>query len=157
MEQKKPSWPKVFAHLADDLGRFETSSALLNGEGVDLLGQDDESGLGGFTDLLEDVLELVEVDGGVVAHDRDGGDFLESAVVGGLGLGAGVEELADGLVGGAGDLELVELLVVLEGEHLADGHHVGGQGSGLVGADDGGAAESLDGGQRPSKTEIRTR
>ena len=68
-----------------------------------------------------------------------------------------MEELADGLVGGAGDLELVELLVVLEGEHLADGHHVGGQGSGLVGADDGGAAEGLDGRQRPSKTEIRTR
>ena len=36
-----------------------------------------------------------------------------------------------------------------EDESLADGHLVGGQGAGLVRADDGGAAEGLHRGQRP--------
>jgi len=51
---------------------FKTASALGTGIGVYLLGEGDESGLSGFSDLLELVLELVEVNGGVVAHDRNG-------------------------------------------------------------------------------------
>ena len=37
----------------------------------------------------------------------------------------------------------------LEGEEFADGHHVGGEGTGLVGADHRGAPKGLYGGQGP--------
>ena len=60
-----------------------------------------------------------------------------------------MEELSNWLVGRSGDFEFVKLLLALEGEHLADGHHVGGQGSGLIRANDGGAAQGFDGWQRP--------
>jgi hypothetical protein len=110
-----------------------------------------------FFHLLEDVLELVEVNGGVVAHYGDGCNFFQGRVVGALDLSPGMEELTDGFVGGSGEFELVELLLVLEGEHLADGHHVGGQGARLIRADDGGAAEGFDGRERPEKNELRMR
>ena len=62
------------------------------------------------------------------------------------------EDLADWLVGRPGDLELVEAAVValdlVEDEHTADGHLIGGQSSRLVRADDGRATKGLDGGQR---------
>ena len=63
-------------------------------------------------------------------------------------LFATVKHVPDGLVGGSGDLELVNVLLVLEDEHLADGHHVGGQGAGFVGANDRGTAESFNRRQR---------
>merc|ERR1712223_1241970 len=55
------------------------------------------------------------------------------------------EDIANRLVGGSSDLKLLKVSgLVSEGEHLADGHHVGGECAGLVRADDAGAAESLD-------------
>merc|ERR1711963_139442 len=65
-----------------------------------------------------------------------------------LNFFAVVEDVSDRLVSGSGDFKLLEVVLVSEGEHLADRHHVGGEGSGLVGADDGGAAKSLHGWQR---------
>ena len=63
-------------------------------------------------------------------------------------LFATVKHVADGLVGGSGDLELVDICGAAVGEHLADGHHVGGQGAGFVGANDRGTAESFNRRQR---------
>ena len=139
--------PFGFHILADSLSRFQSASRFGDVIGVQFLSQNNQSGLGGFTNLLESILVFVEINGGVVAHDGASGDFLKSQVVTSLDLLAVVEQVADGLVGGSRELELVEFLLVLEGEHFANGHHVGGQGTGLVGADDGGAAQGLDGGQ----------
>ena len=135
--------------LAHGLGGVEAISGLGDAVGVDLLGEDDEGGLGGLSDLLEGIFVLVEVDGGVVAHDADRRDLLQRGKVTALDLPAVLEDVADGLVGAAGDFELFDLPLGLEGEHLADGHHVGGESAGLVRADDGGAAQGLHGGQRP--------
>merc|ERR1712073_76498 len=101
--------------------------------------------LSGLSNLLKDLLELVEVDGRVVAHHGDSGHLLQGLEVGTLDLLSVVEDIANRLVGGSRDLELLKVSgLVSEGEHLADGHHVGGECAGLVRADDAGAAESLD-------------
>ena len=47
-------------------------------------------------------------------------------------LFATVKHVANGLVGGSGDLELVDICGAAVGEHLADGHHVGGPGAHLI-------------------------
>ena len=140
--------PLALQVLPDGLGRLEASSRLGDSVGIDLLSQGDQGGLGGLANLLEDVLEVVEVKSRVVAHDRNGGHFLQGNKVGSLHFFAAVEDVPDRLVGGPGDFKLLKVVLVSEGEHLADRHHVGGEGAGLVGADDGGAAESLHGGQR---------
>ena len=140
--------PFGFHILADSLSRFQSASRFGDVIGVQFLSQNNQSGLGGFTDLLESILVFVEVNGRVVAHNGASGDFLKSQVVTSLDLLAVVEQVANGLVGGSRELEFVEFLLVLEGEHLADGHHVGGEGAGLVGADNAGATQGLNRGQR---------
>lgn len=136
--------------------------------------------------LLKCLLELVEVNSRVVAHDADSAYFVKGLEVGSLDLLALQEHVTNRLVGGTSDFELQEVAVValdlVEDEHAADkkkdilrktdndrginllqelthdarakvcyvpadGHLVGGQGTGLVGADDGGATQGLDGGQ----------
>ena len=59
-----------------------------------------------------------------------------------------MEQITNRFISGSGDLEFVKFLLILESEHLANGHHVGGQGTGLVRADDRGATKSLDRRQR---------
>lgn len=144
--------PLALHVTTDDDGASTAVQTILGDvEGVHLLSQDDQGGLSSLTDLLEGLLELVEIDGRVVAHDADGTHLLQSLVVVGLDLLTLQEHVTNGLVGGASDLELEEAAVVafnlVEHEHAADGHLVGGQGTGLVGADDGGATQGLDGGQ----------
>merc|ERR1719222_931280 len=135
--------PLALQILPHGLGGLEASSSLGDRVGIDLLSQGDQSGLGGLANLLEDVLEVIEVQSGDVTHDRNCGHFLQSNKVGSLHFLAGVEDVSDRLVGGPGDFKLLEVVLVSEGEHLADRHHVGGEGAGLVRADDGGAAKSL--------------
>lgn len=75
------------------------------------------------THLLKGLLELVEVDGRVVAHDADGAELVQGLEVGSLDLLSLEEHVSDGLVGAAGDLELQEAAVValnlVEDEHPA--------------------------------------
>ena len=71
-----------------------------------------------------------------------------------MDLPALVEDVAVGVVGGAADLKLVKLGLVLADEHLADAHHVGGEGAGLVRADNGGAAQGLHGGKGPANKDL---
>uniref|UniRef100_A0AAG5DA10 Uncharacterized protein n=1 Tax=Anopheles atroparvus TaxID=41427 RepID=A0AAG5DA10_ANOAO len=139
--------------LADaDGGRAAVQPLLGHVERVQLLGEDDQGGLGGFTDLLEDLLHFVEIDGGVVTHDADRSQLVQDFVVGGLDTLSVEGDLADRLVGGSGDLELGEAAVaalnLVEDEHTRDGHLVGGQRTGLIRADDRGTAEGFDGRQR---------
>lgn len=140
--------------LADDDGGVAAVQAgLAQVVRVQLLAEGDERGLGGFTDLLEGLLVLVEIDGGVVAHHADGGHLVQGLVVAGADLPAVHGDLADGLVGGSRDLEFVEqrstvLGKFVQDEHAANGHLVGGESTGLVGADDRGATKGFDGGQR---------
>lgn len=122
-------------------------------ENVQLLNENGQSGLGGLTDLLVHALGGVEVDGGVVTEGASGGELDEVGVVGTLGGAVvGVVEGTLWLVGGTAHAVLsdVKLAVAdrLGGEHLANGHLVSGQGTGLVGTDDTGAAQSLDRWQR---------
>lgn len=125
---------------------------LSNVEGIHLLSQHNQRSFGSLAHLLERLLELVEVDGGVVAHDADGGQLVQTLVVGGADLLALEEHLANRFVGGPGDLELVEAAVValhlVEDEHARDGHLVGRERAGLVRANNRRAAERLHGRQR---------
>merc|ERR1711887_175931 len=131
--------------LLDDLGLFQTSSSLGHTVGVNLLSQGDQGSLSGLTDLLKDLLEVVEVNGRVVAHHRDGGHLLQGDKVSTLDLLSMIEDISNRLVGGSGDLKLLQVTRLIgKSEHLADGHHVGGEGASLVGADDTGAAKGLN-------------
>lgn len=145
--------PFGFDFLSDADGGLATVSGLGDVEGIHFFGQYNEGGFGGFAYFLEGLFELVEIDGGVIAHDANGADFLKGVKFGRLDFLSLEEDLADWFVGGAGDFELVEGAVVtfdlFEDEHAGDGHLVGGQCAGLVGADDGGATQSFDGGQGP--------
>ena len=89
---------------------------------AEILTQTDQSGLGGVTDLVDLAGLLVGGDGGIAAQE---GRTEE-------GLLGGVLEVC---LGGGDDLA-----VDIE---LADGHAVLGQGAGLVGADDGHAAQAF--------------
>lgn len=110
--------------LSDDNGSFTTTeSGLSDVERIDLLGQNNKGGLGGFTDFLEGLLELVKVDGRVVAHNTGGAELVESLEVVAPDFLALEEDFTDGLVGWSGDLELEEAAVVafdlVEDEHAA--------------------------------------
>lgn len=85
----------------------------------------------------------------IVAHDGNGCQFLKSQVVRSLDLLAIMEQITNRFISGSGDLKFIKFLLILESKHLADGHHVGGQGTGLVGANDGGATQGLNGRQGP--------
>merc|ERR550534_831664 len=123
--------------LLHNLGLLEASTVLGDSVGVDLLSQGDQGSLSGLSNLLKDLLELVEVNGRVVAHHGDGGHLLQGLEVSTLDLLSVVEDITNRLVGGSRDLELLKVSgLVSEGEHLADGHHVGGECAGLVRADD---------------------
>merc|ERR550534_2385493 len=136
--------------LLHNLGLFQTSSRLGHGVGVDLLSQGDQGSLSGLTDLLKDLLEVVEVNGRVVAHHGDGGHLFQGNKVGTLDLLSMVEDIAHWLVGGSGDFKLLEVSgLISESEHLADGHHVGGESAGLVRADNAGATKGLNRGKAP--------
>ena len=82
----------VHVVLDDDGGLAAAHASLGQTVRVDLLGQHDQGGLSGLADLLEAVFELVVVDGGVVAHGADGGQFLQNLVVADLGLDAACEQ-----------------------------------------------------------------
>ena len=69
-------FPLALKVLPDTLGGLQAASGLGNRVGIDLLSKSDEGSLGGLSDLLENSLEIVEVEGRVVAHDGDGGHFL---------------------------------------------------------------------------------
>ena len=78
---------------------------------------------------------------------------MKGIVVAAFDLAAIQGDLADGLVGRSGDFELVEegsaiIIDFVHDEHAADGHLVGGECAGFVGADDRGATQGFDGGQR---------
>jgi len=120
---------------------------------VELLDEHGQSGLGGLADLLVHALGGVVVDGRVVTEGAGGGELDEVSVVSTLGWG--VVRVVEGtlwLVSGATHAVLsdVKLAIVdrLGGEELANGHLVGGQSTGFVGADNAGATESLNGWQR---------
>merc|ERR1719365_11825 len=131
--------------LLDDLGLFQTSPRLGHTIGVDFLSKGDQGSLSGLTNLLKDLLEVVEVNGRVVAHHGDGGHLLQGNKVGTLDLLSVVEDIADWLVGGSRDLKLLQISsLISESEHLADRHHVGGEGASLVRADNAGTAEGLN-------------
>lgn len=120
---------------------------------VHLLTQGDEGRFGSFTDLLEGLFELVEIDGRVVAHHADGSNFVKSVVVTATDLAAVHRHFSDGLVGRSADFELVEewsaiVINFVDNEHAADRHLIGGECSSFIGADDRGATQSLDRGQR---------
>uniref|UniRef100_A0A2M3YY06 Uncharacterized protein n=1 Tax=Anopheles braziliensis TaxID=58242 RepID=A0A2M3YY06_9DIPT len=145
--------PLGFNFLAHaDGARAAVQTLLRDVEGVQLLSQDDQSGFGGFTDLLEDLLHFVEIDGGVVTHDADRAQLVQGFVVGSLDALSVEGDLTDRLVGGARDLELSEAAIVtidlVEDEHTRDGHLVGGQRTGLIRADDRGTTQGFDGRQR---------
>ena len=74
---------------------------------------------------------LSAVDLGAIFHDISDG-FVSRSADGVLGSRDGVD---DGI----------------EDEHAANGHLIGGQGAGLVGADDRSASKSFDGGERSGK------
>merc|ERR1711878_230529 len=81
--------------LLHNLGLFQTSSSLGHGIRVNLLSQGDQGSLSGLTDLLKDLLEVVEVNSGVVAHHRDGGHLLQGYEVSTLNLLSMVEDITD--------------------------------------------------------------
>merc|ERR1711887_214240 len=131
--------------LLHDLGLFQTSSSLGHTVGVNFLSQGDQGSLSGLANLLKDLLEVVEVNGGVVAHHGDGGHLLQGYKVGTLDLLSMVEDIADWFVGGSRDLKLLQVSsLISESEHLADGRHVSGEGASLVGANNAGAAKGLN-------------
>ena len=77
--------------------------------------------------------------------------------LGAVDFAAVLDDFAGRLVGGSGDGELGSLDVVddrVEDEHAADGHLIGRQGAGLVGANDGGATQGLDGWKGSEKVTI---
>merc|ERR1711887_387060 len=131
--------------LLHNLGLFQTSSRLGHAIGVNFLSQGDQGSLSSLTNLLKDLLEVVEVNGRVIAHHRDGGHLFQGFKVGTLDLLSVVEDIAYWLVGGSRDLKLLQVSsLISESEHLADGHHVSGEGASLVGADNAGAAKGLN-------------
>merc|ERR1719305_1698285 len=131
--------------LLHNLGLFQTSSSLGHGIRVNLLSQGDQGSLSGLTNLLKDLLEVVEVNSRVIAHHRDGGHFLQGLKVGTLHLLSVVEDVANWFICGSRDFKLFQVSGLIgESEHLADGHHVGGECAGLVRADNAGATEGLD-------------
>merc|ERR1719334_1661412 len=87
----------VFLH---NLGLLEASSGLGDSVGVDLLSQGNQGSLSGLSNLLKNLLELVEVNGRVVAHHGDGGHLLQGLEVSTLDLLSVVEDIANRLVGG---------------------------------------------------------
>merc|ERR1719439_508371 len=97
--------PLALQVLPDSLGRLQAAARLGHGVRVDLLAEGDQGGLSRLADLLENSLEVVEVEGGVIAHDGDGGHLLQGHEVGSLHLLAAVENVSNRLVGGSGDLE----------------------------------------------------
>merc|ERR1719273_582707 len=118
--------------LLHNLGLFQTSSRLGHTIWVNFLSQGDQGSLSSLTNLLKDLLEVVEVNGRVIAHHRDGGHLFQGFKVSTLDLLSMVEDISDRLVGGSGDLKLLQVSrFISEGEHLADGHHVGGEGASL--------------------------
>jgi len=150
---------KFLVHKSSDLSIGSVASlgfvqsAHISAENVHFLDKNDESGLGGFSNLFVNFLVDVVVDGGVVAHAANHGEFRKGRIVGAVDSSAVERNVAAGLVGGAGDLELVKLAgrgagSIAEGEHLDAGHLVGSQSSSFVGANDGSAAKSLDGRKR---------
>ena len=64
--------------------------------------------------LLKDILELIEVNSGVITHDGNGGDLLQGHVVTSLHSLAALGHVSDGLVGRAGDLEFLEVVSILK-------------------------------------------
>ena len=70
-------------------------------------------------------------------------------------LPSALEDVSNGLIGRPADLKLLKVPSVrAEDEHLADAHHVGGEGAGLVRADNGGAAQGLHGGKGPANKDL---
>ena len=59
-----------------------------------------------------------------------------------------MEQITNRFISGSGDLKFVKFLLILESEHLANGHHVSGQGASFVGANDRSTAESFNRRQR---------
>ena len=95
--------------LAHGNGRSTSVKALFaHSVWVDLLSQHNEGCLGGLSYLLKCLLELIEVNGGVIAHDADGSNLMQTFKLGALDLLALQEDIANGFIGGASDLELVE-------------------------------------------------
>uniref|UniRef100_A0A182WLP1 Uncharacterized protein n=1 Tax=Anopheles minimus TaxID=112268 RepID=A0A182WLP1_9DIPT len=135
-----------------DGARAAVQTLLGNVEGVQLLSQHNQSGFGGLTDLLKDLLHFVEINSGVVTHDTDRSEFVQCFVVGGLDALSVEGNLTDRFVGRAGDFEFSEAAVIalnlLKDEHTRDGHLVGGQRTGLIRADDRGTTQGFDGRQR---------
>lgn len=133
------------AKSAEFLG---VDAGLLLVEGIHLLDEADEGSLGGLTNLLVDFLAFVVVDAGIVTHGANNGNFDESIVVADANSLAVLENFTLGSVSRAGDFKLVGdgflLVDLVEDEHLADRHLIGGQSTGLVRADDGGATKSFD-------------
>merc|ERR1712088_892662 len=118
--------------LLHNLGLFQTSSRLGHAIGVNFLSQGDQGSLSSLTNLLKDLLEVVEVNGRVIAHHRDGGHLFQGFKVGTLDLLSVVEDIAYWLVGGSRDFKLLQVSSLIgESEHLAHRHH---------GGDDGGEA-----------------
>eukprot|EP00053_Salpingoeca_punica_P015069 m.137833 g.137833 ORF g.137833 m.137833 type:complete len:1067 (-) comp16613_c0_seq1:133-3333(-) len=124
---------------------------LLDGQlkDVELLGQDQESRLRSLAHLV--VAALGKLEAGVVAHGADLGQLDDGRVrlfpLAGLDLLLVERDLADGLESGAGHLKVQQRLVLgvgrVDNEEARHRHLVGGQRAGLVGADDGGAAQGL--------------
>merc|ERR1719494_1219229 len=114
--------------LLHNLSLFQTSSRLGHTIWVNFLSQGDQGSLSSLTNLLKDLLEVVEVNGGVVAHHRDGGHLFQGGKVGTLDLLSVVEDITHWLVGGSRDFKLLQVSsLISEGEHLADRHHVSGE------------------------------
>merc|ERR1719483_349480 len=61
--------PLSFNILADNLGRFKTASRFGQSVWVDFFSKGDESSFSCFSNLLKDVLKVIEVKSGIVTHD----------------------------------------------------------------------------------------
>jgi hypothetical protein len=123
-------------------------------ENVEFLNQNGQSGFSSLTNLLVNTFSGVEIDSGVVTQSTSRGEFNQIWVVNTFGWAVvGVVEGTFWLVSGARHRVLsdVEFAVGnrLNGEHFADGHLVGGEGTGFIGTDNGSATESFDGWKRP--------
>ncbi|KAI3481410.1 hypothetical protein L1887_56237 [Cichorium endivia] len=129
--------------------RIELGDAGVDGGVVvaELLDKHLESGLGGLAD--DGVVGVViEMHVRVVADGRHFGEGVEGGaglVEAGDDLAVGVRDVADGGKGAAGDRVVCEGAGGADDGEVGDAHLVGGEGAGLVGADDVGGAEGLYG------------
>jgi hypothetical protein len=142
-EDRRRSGAVVEGHHVHVLGREGdgVEAGPVEAEAGGLVGGDEEGGLGGVAldlDLVPAEDPGVVAEGAAAEREGEGGLGIDS----GVGAFEGAGDRAGGVVADAGEGE-----GAVEGPEPGDGHLVLGEGAGLVGADDSGAAEGLDRGE----------